>query len=737
MASTRTTPQPTASVTPPLSGFPEVQQIQPQFKQVLARSQHVLPLPPPADVPPTAQAARLSVVVAHADRLEPAALLALVQHIEAVTQTDPRCDLLAQVAAHLPPAKQRAIVERLLESLPQVQQASVQARVLFRLLPLVDRIQSTPPASFMAVFDIARSIDSTEARTRSLIALSQYVPPQITVDIQRRVLETIDGMRSDTERASMLASLVDHLSPTLARRALMTAIHIETPEERVRAMTALARALPGPFMKQARDHVITAIEGIMGEEARAEALVAFAPYLEQARSWDEFPELLERALAVAVNIPRRQFRARALVALAPHLPSELQGEALAAVHGLPGEHERASMLAELARALPPDMLVASLAIAHTTEAVDARTHALTALARHVPPHAREQTVLDALGAAQTLSHDFERVTALVNLLDMLPVPLQQQALINALDAAEHIRNPGTQARALAMLGPYLMETMLNRALEIAQAISEPQKQLTACMALVERLPQQERDTLLRQMLTTVNEIQYEYRQARSLMGLASLLPPDLLPEAIDIAHSITEPYDRLSAIIALAQNSPPSQRPVLVGEAWKLLKTVESGYDRASALATIAPLLPPGAEHDLTHVVGMVIGSIMDEYDQASAIILLAPLLATDRARHMGADLPTQASLLRDGLKAAVAASHPTDRAALLQESMALWLATVDHDDTRTRDMLWNTLLIAIAALPLPDAVLCMGQLEPLLRHYRGENATTELLTLLAPSHAG
>ncbi|MEL6151592.1 MAG: hypothetical protein AAFR56_18335, partial [Chloroflexota bacterium] len=635
MASIQTRPHPSAQQPLPHFRFPAAGDVRTQIQQVLSHSNTQGSAPPAVDsVPMTAKVARLHVLVNEVASLETTALPDLLRHIESVPNRDHRCDLLSKLARHLPASRQRQIVETVLQEAPHITQPDVRARVLFRLFPMLDRIHNTPPASFMAVFDIARSIDNTEARTRSMIALSRYVPPEVMVDIQRTVLDTIDRMRSSTDRASVLASMVDHLAPTLATRALASANHIESPEERVRALTALSRALPPALMKQARDHAITTIENITGEERQVDALIAFAPYLEHAQSWDEFPLLLERALAIAVNIPRRQFRARALVALAPHLPPELQGEALAAVHSLPSEHDRANMLAELAPELPPQMLVASLAVAHTMRAVDDRTHALAALARHVPEHAREQTVLDALAAAQSLSHDFERVSALVDLLDILPEPLHQQALINALDATEHIRNASTQARALAMLSSHLPEGMVARALEIAQAMKDSQKQLTACMGLVERLPPPERDGLLGQMLATVRDIRYEYRQARALLGMAALLPPQMIPEAVDIAQTIDEPYDRLSALIALAQNSPPAKRPALVGEAWKLLKTVESGYDRASALATIAPLLPRAAEKDLTHAVGMAIGSIMDEYDQASAIILLAPLLAADRARQ-------------------------------------------------------------------------------------------------------
>src|SRR5690606_6406475 len=101
-------------------------------------------------------------------------------------------------------------------------------------------------------------------------------------------------------------------------------------------------------------------------------LIAFAPHLEYVTDTEHFPHLLEQALGIAISIKRRHLRARVLVALAPHLTLDLQGEALAAVHSLSSERDRAMLLAQLAPTLPPNMLVASLAVAHSMEEPDAR-----------------------------------------------------------------------------------------------------------------------------------------------------------------------------------------------------------------------------------------------------------------------------------------------------------------------------------------------------------------------------
>lgn len=714
-----------------IATMPTPGDISQQIKRVLAAAQPN-ERQPFRSRPPTQLSvgdARLLVLVNLAGQLNTSQIAALLQRAERIPDRTLAMIVLSRLAAHLPSIKRREVVDTLWAGVRKINDADTAADILLRLFPLIDAIHNTLPASFMAAFDIARNIDNTEARTRSLIALSSYVSPDLALSMQRTVLDTIDAMHNDVARTNTLISLTESLAQELSERALACARRIATPVERARALTALARVMPHRLLMNMQEDVLSAIEGIVGEEPRVEALIAFVPYLEYAQDWDEFPLVLERALAVAVNLPRRKFRARALVALAPHLPPELQGEAIAAVHSLPVERERATMLAQLARELPPKMLVASLAVAHTMEQQDARVHALSALARHVPQHVRRQTLLDTLDAAGALPHPFERITALVNLLDILPDDQYAPTLQQALTAVEQITNPNTRARALTMLTPYLPDDMLPRALTLANTINDPQMHLTALIGVVERAPAAHRPQLLRRMLEIIRAIRYEYRQSRAIMNLAAMLPPEMIPEALAIANTIHDPYDRLSAIIALAQNSPPKQRPTLVGDAWRLIKQVESGYDRASALAAIAPLLPAAAEADLTRAVGMAIGSIMDEYDQASAIIMLAPLLATGKPKS--AVLPEKTLVLREGLREALQITDPLRRAARLSEGVQQWMNGIDEDDRKSHDALWGDVMTRIAALPLPDAVLCLGRLVPLVTWLVGASAAAEMVQML------
>ena len=678
--------------------------------------------------PVSSQMARVQLIISQVHALTPAQRNYLLGEIERIEDEDFRLGFLAQLAPHMPTSKRQAFVESIWRGVKGVGTATARANLLFNLFTPLDDLQNTPSASFMAIYNIARRIPDRDARTRSLIALAQHVPPAFGRRIQVGVLDIIEDMPRDTARCNALVSLASTLHPTLNERAHRVAQALQTPEERARALTYLATLFTGTTVDTIRMETLDTIEEITGEEARTDALAAYADLLGDVHvTGDNFPPILERALLLAVSLPRRAFRARALVALAPHLPPDLQGEAIAAVNDLRSDRERADQLAELAPRLAPDMLVASLAIAHTMQQQDARVYALTTLAHHVPEQARQQTLLDALAAASNLPRQFERVLALVNLLDILPEALQEQACTNALEATRLIDNPNTRARALNMITTNLPMHLLPRAREIATTLQDPQRKLSTLEVLVNRLPENERAPIYQQMLEIVSDIRYEYRQSRALLAVAEQLPAQLIPQATELARNIDDPYDRVSALIALAQNTPTSDRLDLLREAWRLLRKVESGYDRASALAAISPLLPSGAEADLTRAISGAIGSITDPYDQASAIILLAPLLAQTKPHHTP-NLPDKSIVLRDGLRVAIRASGQAERAALLATGVALWQSSYTPDETAVHDMLWRDVIPRIGTLPLADAALCVESILPILRHLAGPGGVTETL---------
>jgi hypothetical protein len=456
--------------------------------------------------------------------------------VQTLTPTQARYEVLARICNDLSPISR----QRLLNDLQNISDVSIRAGLLARTVssfgtktaqPYVTQIWLNsgqivhPVWRAEAMFDIAKhfpkevdlivnpsplgqivklayNIKNVEARLRALIGIAPHLPNEQRLIITRNVLSELVNQRNDVLSTKTLTTLAPYLPSELTELTLSVARMIKSQNERARALTALAPYIINQFQEEVRREALLSIDKIENEEERADQLIAFAPYLESA-SKEAFPRLLEQALTTTILMVRRALRARLLVALAPHLTPDLQGEAIAAVHNMTSERERATLLAQLAPTLPSNMLVASLAVAYTMREQDSRVHALSTLAHYVPDYAKQQTTLDALASATNLPNYLERVNTLVMLLDILPDPLRQQALTNALETARLIENESARARALNILGAHLPESLLLRAFGIAQELESAEHRLNALLGLAPYIPKKKSIEIVQDMLSCV------------------------------------------------------------------------------------------------------------------------------------------------------------------------------------------------------------------------------------------
>jgi len=700
-----------------------------QLRYVLALSQLARPAStsaPPPSPPPSLAQARLEVLGQLNEVMTPSQAQLLLRSAAALPHWKARLALMARWGQHLPPAEARRLI---VELISQAEQVDAEARALlwFELAPLLRRVGAAPSQSspLLRLLLDAQAMKNTEARLRAILALSSRLPTETATPALRRLLDDLADARQDAVTAKAMEMLPPYLPRLLLDRLLEVADGIQQPNERARAYIALARSLPTDFQERARLAALSAIDRMENDDERADALVSFTPCLESVTIADQYPEILERALTSAILINRRPARARVLVSFAPYLTPDLQGEALAAVHSLPSERERAVLLAQLAPSLPSNMLVASLAVAHTMREQDSRVHALTVLAHYVPDSARAQTLLDVLAAASNLPQHYERVRALVALVDILSDALRDQALTNALETARLIDNENARARALALLGPYLPSRLQERALLVARELPSVEVRLNALMGLMANLSPALRAEVTRDLLQGVRLIAVEYKRARLMANLATLISTEALDELIGLGEALSDPLDRLQVAIACAQNMPPERRPPLILKAWHALRQIDDGYDRASAIASLAPFLPEGARADLNNAILACIAEIEDEYDRASALALLVPLLNEQSSKR--AELPDFSQAMWQGFEAALSIPEPRERA----EALALGVARLSGAGEEAAFQAWARLAPRLAYLPLTELVLCLGALVPLIREFAGEDGLRDLVAML------
>lgn len=707
-------------------------ELQKQVRFVLALSQLNGVQAKPATTAPepllSTRQARMTALVAMADALDAAQIVTLEQDIRAMHEASVRLPLLARLAPRLLPERYPLLVRDIWRELKLVTDPAAQARICYTLVPLLTLLHSEPqkPSALLRVLASVQRVRNTDARLRGLLALLPRLSQVEAFNTAKRILDDLVASRNDVLCAKTLVGLADHLPEALIQRALALADGIKSYAEKAEALTALARYV-GPVLQQKlREDALDAIDTIEDEDARANALIAFIPNLEYADPDSQFPALLEKALTITIMLNRRHIRAQALVALAPHLTPDLQGEALAAVHGLPNERERATLLAQLAPTLPPDMLVASLAVAHTMRAKDARVQALSILSRYVPTSAHNQTTLDAFAAATNLDNPAERIRALVDLVDILPDHLQAQAMTNALESLRDIGNANARARALNLLSGHVAPDLLDDMLELIREFNDPAQRINGLLGVMRAVPEPRLDAIQDELLQQALQVSLEYKRARAFISIAPYLSPDKLHQLEGATSKLDDPVDRVAVYIAIAQHLPPTQRAPVIGKAWAQIKRIDDGYDSASALASIAPFLPTSAQNDLSEMVCRAVEAVQDEYDKASAVSLVVPLLQAEMPAQP--DYPDSLTALEQGLEAALQVQASTERYALLAEGATLW---VGQTDEKRSYALWQRLAPQIASLPMPDAILCLAAVSPLLGAFSGQSGLREVAYLL------
>jgi len=706
-----------------------------QVRYILALSQltDARPVKNPRDEPiATVAQARLAALTGLSDVLDGKQMRKLFHEVDLIEDNSIRLPLVLDLALRLDHNDFQLVMRDTWQQANRIKDRVLRSRTLIKLAPMLSLMEDEPatPKDLLDVVALAQSITNTEARVRSLVALAPHLPQSVSTRLLKRSLDDIAKSTNNALRSNTISAMALYLPPEIEAQALESALAINTPTERVRALTAMARNISDAYQPRLRSAALDSVADIQNEDERATAFIAFVPHLEYPSVANEqaFPKQLEQALRIAIGMPRRHIRARSLVALAPHLTPDLQGEALAAVHSLDNEGERAALLADLAPTLPPDMLVASLALAHTMREQDARVHALTILAHHVPEHARSQTLLDALAAAANLPNQYERVTSLINLADVLPPALQDQAYTNALETTRLITNENSRARALSLLGQNLPARLLPRALEAAYQIDDVQQRMSALTGIVARLGEEERVDALQNMLDGARKMPFEYKRTRALVSIAPNLSGDLHAKAVEIADELSDPFDRTSAYIALAQSATKEIRARLIMQAWTLIKDIDDGYDQASSLFAINPLLPEIRQSELAHTAVGVIGSIMDEYDQASAITILAPVLAQGEKRDKGTgSLPNYYGSVKEAVISAIEIPQQQWRMRLIAESTQTWLALPEDQQYD----LWIQVSERLTTLPLADTLLCLGVMIPVIRQLGGEACLKEIAQIL------
>lgn len=543
-----------------------------------------------------------------------AGLLTPLQGLAYARQTshpEQRAEALQELAQL--PALGNARGEILVEALTaarEIPNGEIRGRELFFLAFLLPTdLQRQVWAEALAV---VRAIEWVQGRAQALARLASFLP-FLPTDLIAEALTIAQEISASECRSLALTALIPHIPAELRPQALFAAWQIQDYKVRGRTLAELVLYVDPPADLLTK--TVADLQGVESEEELSWMLVGLAGSLP--------PELLIKALAAARGFTDAGARARALMALCPHLPVEQQTEiwteALNATRMIAYEHQRSYMLAELAPHLPSELLSQALVVAQEIQDPSDRSRALTDLVAYLPADQRPRVWTEALAAAREVELTESRARAIAMLASHLPAEQQSQVWTEMLAIVRKIDDEGARLRALLEWTPNMPAGVMPEALGVALEIRDDHARSITLAELVPELadvgcydealdaayevgwvadyrsralativPKLAKAGRYQDALAAAREAEDASCRSQALAWLVPQLPTAMLNEVWEVAREIRDEDARSEAVMALAPKLAKVNRCY---EALAVTQTIESQRERSKALMEMAPYL--------------------------------------------------------------------------------------------------------------------------------------------------
>jgi tetratricopeptide (TPR) repeat protein len=230
-----------------------------------------------------------------------------------------------------------------------------------------------------------------------------------------------------------------------------------------------------------------------------------------------------------------EIRLLTLVAITPHLTSDLAAVALDVAKGFGDEEMRGMALIRIAQRLGADLVPTALDVAKRFRDRRTQSSALVAIGRNE----------EALEIARGIEDAEDRVAALVAIARVLGADL----LPEALEAVREIGDDEARGEALAVMAPHLGAGLLPATLEAVREIGDDEARGEALAALAPHLGA----NLLPAALNVVRGVGNHKYRALALARIAPHASADVIPELVEVARGIDNDKYRAMTLTALGE----------------------------------------------------------------------------------------------------------------------------------------------------------------------------------------
>ncbi len=578
---------------------------------------------------------------------------------------------------------------------------------------------------------VRRMVDES-ARASGLASIAQELPRPMLAD----ALEIVRTLADESARAYTLGRIAPSLGEDLIDEVLAFTESIEDDDERARTLAALAPHLAGRSLADA-----VAMARRLGRGAVvAGAKAALAEHLEPPQR----EELAEEAFLDARQCADPLKRALALSAVAPSLrpPHNCTAwqEFLDAVEETTSNVSRSVVLASAAEHLPDDLVARIPEVLDTFTDIRARDRVTSAFAPRIP-EAKAHRLLKAIAsrpldngrmgnlAAFASATSPEIVRAALAVARLTPEGFNYARTVGVLAArlanlgfadegfAEVRRVPMSvyaRGEAIEGLAPALPDHLIDAAVVATESLDSSEVYDAAAIGVVAaRVAAAGRSE---QALAIARAIQHPDYQLVALRRIAPYLEVDELGQAVEVALSATDRYERSETLSAL------SDRLLAVGNPERAVDLAEAISDRDGRLRTVERLADTLPSAFLTRAES-VTRLISDRAEQSIAIARLI--------RYVGAQ--DHQRLYTTVLELANALTTSAARADVLEALMPNARPGQVDDTIRAARGVPEPLYRQISLSAFLPRLVEIGELERALTVARDLRRVVQLVSLVGP----
>jgi hypothetical protein len=402
-------------------------------------------------------------------------------------------------------------------------------------------------------------------------------------DVSRAWRHAEDGARSEASQASQAGGLAAPMAlesrcafVTASVSTLVSGIPANLLVALVKArLWSAAEALA--YAVRSRDaYALTELAPLISQEPRKSFLIADAL----------------AAVRMSSRPPYSEFaRAEALMAFAPFLPEDerlgAMSEAVDEAFQWQGSwfFQETSAYERIARDLPPELLAEFLGRLYGTGRPYLVFPTLIALAPCLPA----ALLAEAMTWVRSVIDDWPGAPeALAGLASYLPEDVRQAAIAEVLEVIRSHPAPDLP-RALARLVPHLEAGQREEVADESVSAAAPSMRAAIKAEVAPHLSGPARDRLFREVLGELGDLASESGQHPQLMRVVSQLPEPMLGAAVDVVALLADSRDRLGLLRAIAQRIPGA----LVAQAAAVARANLDEVSRAQVLTALAARAAP------------------------------------------------------------------------------------------------------------------------------------------------